>query len=56
MPKSREAPKKVRKALNKGAELIFVWGGDGMVQRCADALAGTIGSSRSNANASVTPR
>ena len=24
----------------QGAELIFVWGGDGMVQRCVDALAG----------------
>ncbi|MGK5739954.1 diacylglycerol/lipid kinase family protein [Micromonospora sp. URMC 103] len=41
VPKSRKAPKKVRKALKKGAELIFVWGGDGMVQRCADALAGS---------------
>ncbi|MER5338540.1 diacylglycerol kinase family protein [Micromonospora sp. NPDC002717] len=41
VPKSRKAPKKVRKALKKGAELVFVWGGDGMVQRCADALAGS---------------
>jgi diacylglycerol kinase (ATP) len=41
VPKSRKAPRKVRKALAKGAELIFVWGGDGMVQRCADALAGS---------------
>ncbi|MFI7080827.1 diacylglycerol/lipid kinase family protein [Micromonospora sp. NPDC049903] len=41
VPKSRKAPKKVRKALDQGAELIFVWGGDGMVQRCADTLAGT---------------
>ncbi|MGK5519637.1 diacylglycerol/lipid kinase family protein [Micromonospora sp. URMC 107] len=41
VPKSRKAPKKVRKALRKGAELVFVWGGDGMVQRCADALAGS---------------
>ena len=24
-----------------GAELIFAWGGDGMVQRCVDVLAGT---------------
>jgi diacylglycerol kinase (ATP) len=39
--KSRKAPKKVRKALDQGAELVFVWGGDGMVQRCADALAGS---------------
>ncbi|WP_336206947.1 diacylglycerol/lipid kinase family protein [Nonomuraea sp. LPB2021202275-12-8] len=39
VPKSRKAPKKVRKALKAGAELVFVWGGDGMVQRCAGALA-----------------
>ncbi|WP_433440954.1 diacylglycerol/lipid kinase family protein [Nonomuraea sp. CA-141351] len=39
--KSRKAPKKVRRALEEGAELVFVWGGDGMVQRCADAMAGS---------------
>lgn len=39
VPKSRKAPKKVRRALKEGAELVFVWGGDGTVQRCADALA-----------------
>ncbi|PWR04766.1 sphingosine kinase [Micromonospora acroterricola] len=39
VPKSRKAPKKIRKALKKGAGLVFVWGGDGMVQRCADTLA-----------------
>ncbi|HXU04477.1 MAG TPA: diacylglycerol kinase family protein [Polyangia bacterium] len=39
--KSRKAPKAVRRAVKKGARLIFVWGGDGMVQRCIDALAGT---------------
>jgi diacylglycerol kinase (ATP) len=41
VPKSRKAPKRALKAREKGADLIFVWGGDGMVQRCADALAGT---------------
>jgi YegS/Rv2252/BmrU family lipid kinase len=41
VPKSRKAPGKVRKALARGADLIFVWGGDGMVQRCADALVGS---------------
>ncbi|MEV0809576.1 diacylglycerol kinase family protein [Micromonospora sp. NPDC050200] len=41
VPKSRKAPKKARKALREGAGLVFVWGGDGMVQRCADALAGS---------------
>ena len=40
VPKSRKAPKQVRKAMKDGAELVFAWGGDGMVQRCADALAG----------------
>jgi len=39
--KSRKARKAVRRAVKKGAKLIFVWGGDGMVQRCIDALAGT---------------
>ncbi|MEZ0070957.1 diacylglycerol kinase family protein [Planotetraspora sp. GP83] len=41
VPKSKKAPKKAREALKKGADLIFVWGGDGSVQRCVDALAGT---------------
>ena len=31
--KSRQAPEQVRSALKQGADLIFVWGGDGMVQR-----------------------
>jgi diacylglycerol kinase (ATP) len=39
--KSRFAPKQVGKALAEGADLIFVWGGDGMVQRCIDVLAGS---------------
>jgi len=39
VPKSKKAPKRVRAALDEGAELIFVWGGDGMVQRVVDALA-----------------
>jgi len=37
---SRDAPEAVRRAIKKGARLIFVWGGDGMVQRCVDAVAG----------------
>ena len=40
VPKSRFAPKQVKRALGAGAELLFVWGGDGMVQRCIDVLAG----------------
>src|SRR4051794_5169119 len=39
--KSRKAPKQVAKALKQKADLVLVWGGDGMVQRCADVLAGT---------------
>jgi YegS/Rv2252/BmrU family lipid kinase len=39
--KSAKAGGKARKALRAGADLIFVWGGDGMIQRCADALAGS---------------
>jgi diacylglycerol kinase (ATP) len=38
--KSRKAPKQARAALARDASLVFVWGGDGMVQRCVDALAG----------------
>jgi diacylglycerol kinase (ATP) len=40
VPKSRFAPKQVRKALARGCDLLIVWGGDGMVQRCIDAAAG----------------
>jgi diacylglycerol kinase (ATP) len=39
--KSKRAPAEVRAALDAGADLVFVWGGDGMVQRCADVIAGT---------------
>jgi diacylglycerol kinase (ATP) len=39
--KSRRAPKYARRAAADGADLVFVWGGDGTVQRCVDALAGT---------------
>jgi YegS/Rv2252/BmrU family lipid kinase len=41
VPKSRKATKQLEKAIGNGAELVFVWGGDGMVQRCVDVLAGT---------------
>jgi diacylglycerol kinase (ATP) len=39
VPKSRRAKQAIRRAVKGGATLIFVWGGDGMVQRCVDALA-----------------
>jgi len=38
--KSKQVPKRANEALEHGADLIFVWGGDGTVQRCADAIAG----------------
>jgi diacylglycerol kinase (ATP) len=41
VPKSRYAPKRVEAALEDGAEIVFAWGGDGIVQRCIDVLAGT---------------
>jgi len=44
--KSRRAPKYARRATAKGAEVVFVWGGDGTVQRCIDAVAGTDTESR----------
>ena len=40
VPKSRKAPSQFRRAIKEGAELVFVWGGDGTVQRCIDALDG----------------
>jgi diacylglycerol kinase (ATP) len=39
--KSRRAPKFARRAAAKGVDVMFVWGGDGTVQRCVDAVAGT---------------
>jgi len=39
--KSRRAPKYARRAAAKGVDVLFVWGGDGSVQRCIDAVAGT---------------
>ncbi|HEY2790211.1 MAG TPA: diacylglycerol kinase family protein [Gaiellales bacterium] len=41
VPKSRKAPKQVKRLLGKRADQFFIWGGDGMVQRCIDALEGT---------------
>jgi YegS/Rv2252/BmrU family lipid kinase len=41
IPKSKHASKAVTSALKQGANLIFVWGGDGTVQRCLDASVGT---------------
>ncbi len=41
VPKSRKAPKQIKRAVAEGAELVFAWGGDGMVQRCVDVLAGS---------------
>ena len=41
VPKSKKAPAQVKRALDEGAELVFAWGGDGMVQRCVDVLAGS---------------
>src|SRR5262249_8654043 len=39
--KSRKAPKRVATAPAERAELVLVGGGDGMVQRCSDTVAGT---------------
>jgi len=41
VPKSKKAPPQIERALEEGAELLFAWGGDGMVQRCVDELAGS---------------
>ena len=39
--KSKKAPKRVRQAVEAGAKLILAWGGDGLVQRCLDTVAGS---------------
>jgi diacylglycerol kinase (ATP) len=39
--KSLRAPPSVERALESGANLIFVWGGDGTVQQCIDTAAGS---------------
>jgi diacylglycerol kinase (ATP) len=39
--KSRRAPEHARRAADRGVDVLFVWGGDGTVQRCIDAVAGT---------------
>jgi diacylglycerol kinase (ATP) len=39
--KSSQIPKCARQAVADGANLLFVWGGDGSVQQCIDAVAGS---------------
>jgi diacylglycerol kinase (ATP) len=41
VPKAKKAPAQVERALEDGAELVFAWGGDGMVRRCVGVIAGT---------------
>jgi YegS/Rv2252/BmrU family lipid kinase len=36
--KSKRAPARVEQALEQGADVVIVWGGDGMVQRSLDAM------------------
>jgi diacylglycerol kinase (ATP) len=36
--KSKKAPKAMAELVDKGVDTVFVWGGDGTVQRCIDAL------------------
>jgi diacylglycerol kinase (ATP) len=38
VPKSRFIPDKVAELVEAGVDLLFVWGGDGSVQRCLDAI------------------
>ena len=38
--KSKQAPACARQAVSEGADILFIWGGDGTVQRCVDAVAG----------------
>jgi diacylglycerol kinase (ATP) len=54
VPKSKKAPKQARAAVKAGAELLVVWGGDGMVQRCIDAVAG-LGDPGANVTVGIIP-
>ena len=40
VPKAKKAPARSQRALEEGAELVFAWGGDGMVRRCVGVIAG----------------
>ena len=40
VPKSKYVPDGVKELLDAGADLLFVWGGDGTVQRAIDAVGG----------------
>lgn len=39
--KSRQVPECVREATKEGADLVFIWGGDGTVRMCVESLAGS---------------
>jgi diacylglycerol kinase (ATP) len=41
VPKSRKVPGRVQEARELGADLIFLWGGDGTIQRGIDAAVGS---------------
>ena len=41
VPRSKRAPDQVRRALDEGADVVFAWGGDGLVRRCVGVLAGS---------------
>jgi diacylglycerol kinase (ATP) len=38
VPKSKKAPAALKELVDEGIDTLFVWGGDGTVQRCIDAL------------------
>lgn len=40
VPKSKQVPDRVDELVEQGVDLLFVWGGDGTVQRAIDAVAG----------------
>ncbi len=55
VPKSKKAPRMVRKAMKQGADHLIVWGGDGMVQRCLDAVVGAGDTAGSDVTVAIIP-
>ena len=41
IPRAKDAPEQVQRAVDAGADVVLAWGGDGTVRRCIGVLAGS---------------